>query len=74
MSFPNYLGKSCQPKYIKTKEFVQAESEYIESAALGFEDTYFPLHFGYLFCSSFFPKRLVILKFVDCLSVVLWNF
>lgn len=27
MSFPNYLGKSCQPKYIKTKELVQIGSE-----------------------------------------------
>lgn len=27
MSFLNYLGKRCQPKYIKTKELVQIESE-----------------------------------------------
>jgi len=27
MSFPNYLGNSCQPKYIKTKKLVQIESE-----------------------------------------------
>lgn len=49
MSFPNYLGKSCQPKYIKTKEFVQIKSEYPERTTLGFAETYFPLCFGYLF-------------------------
>lgn len=40
MSFPNYLGRSCQPKYTKTKEFVQIESEYTERTALGFADIF----------------------------------